>query len=569
MSFIRGLFSRSKSSSKIIVEVDLCFTDETLSQAFADASASTDALCAVLWRACSTPHALSICRSAPGQGTAVLPPLLAAVRAAAATITSDDSSWRDAGGAAAALVHATASLCARLAATPQHRRLLLQHGLPGALAAAAAALAARAPSLGGSERAAALASLEASVVCFGCLWQPGFAAVHAPPAAAAPAALRLPREVEELLRRHEEPANNANSSRASGEPSELPETPLAALLAALRAAAAVRRDAAASSAAWRAALNLQRIAAAAAAALLAFAPATEARFLQSGGLTDLLALIGEPPEATAGSDLGAAARRRALMTAAQAVAAVLQPAAAREAVVWREQLRAGGGVRGVGALVAFAIASAEVPSLPDGDGVADSSPPPREAAPADASEASSSYRRWSQVDGASFSLTLAEGPAATALAERAAAADAAEAAAPSVERLREWFVAAMPPPATPRGESRAVLDVADDLAAAETSLAADAPELAALLAFLRNGCDACAAPPPATPPTTPPATAALATRRATMPEHGPTRSRPLRRGVVTAATPGATPTRVGGGPARARRGATGPRSYCASCPCSG
>ena len=96
MSFIRGLFSRSKSSGKIIVEVDLCFTDETLSQAFADASASTDALCAVLWRACSTPHALSICRSAPGQGTAVLPPLLAAVRAAASTISSDDMSWRDA-----------------------------------------------------------------------------------------------------------------------------------------------------------------------------------------------------------------------------------------------------------------------------------------------------------------------------------------------------------------------------------------------------------------------------------------------------------------------------------------
>ena len=87
MSFIRGLFSRSKSTSKLIVEVDLCFTDEALGQAYTDASASTDALCAVLWRACSTPHALSICRSAPGQGTAVLPPLLAAVRAAASTIS--------------------------------------------------------------------------------------------------------------------------------------------------------------------------------------------------------------------------------------------------------------------------------------------------------------------------------------------------------------------------------------------------------------------------------------------------------------------------------------------------
>ena len=256
--------------------------------------------------------------------------------------------------------------------------LLLQHGLPGALAAAAA-LAARAPSLGGSERAAALASLEASVVCFGCLWQPGFA-VHAPAA-----------------RRHRRRCGCRARSGSSGTRAccqrelvarerravELPETPLAALLAALRAAAAVRGDAAASSAAWRATLNLLRIAAAAA-ALLAFAPAPGA-----------LPPIGRPRRparahrraAGGGGGLGpgAAARRRALMTAAQAVAAVLQPAAAREAVVWHERLRAGGGVRGVGALVAFAIASAEVPSPPDGAGAADHRRRAR-AAPADAGE---------------------------------------------------------------------------------------------------------------------------------------------------------------------------------------
>ena len=46
MSFIRGLFTRSKSSSKIIVEVDLCFTDEALGQAL-DAGAGAGVVDAV------------------------------------------------------------------------------------------------------------------------------------------------------------------------------------------------------------------------------------------------------------------------------------------------------------------------------------------------------------------------------------------------------------------------------------------------------------------------------------------------------------------------------------------
>lgn len=252
--------------------LDLCFAngEDELRRAFGAAveEGGRASLCAVLRRCADRPSALSIARTGEEPGQELLPHILMELHTAADLLSSlaeeqrrtmaasfsaaDFTSlatspllpWEECEGALA-LLHGGAALFVQLAATPQHRRLLLQHGLPAALQHVVTALADCMRRLGGAwdadedERRAedgsdvpvptsgsgtlpappsdegqrqqlvVLGALEASLLLLGCLWQAGFAAVHAAPSlegsrharvpVGTPSALRLPRDVEELL----------------------------------------------------------------------------------------------------------------------------------------------------------------------------------------------------------------------------------------------------------------------------------------------------------------------------------------------------------------------------------
>ena len=261
--------------SKGHLDLDLS-SDPELSAAFeaAVAEGGRDSLCAVLRRCAERPSALSIARTDDETGPRLLPHILMELHTAADLLTSlsearrqsvggsfSSSSGAAAAAAAAAgggavpllpweecegalaLLHGGSTLFVQLAATPQHRRLLQQHGLPAALqhvvtaladcmhrlggepdalppatggAAAGILAAAERPSRpdatgGGSggggggaageegrrQQLVVLAALEAALLLLGCLWQAGFAAVHAAPAleGGAPAPHRQARRV--------------------------------------------------------------------------------------------------------------------------------------------------------------------------------------------------------------------------------------------------------------------------------------------------------------------------------------------------------------------------------------
>lgn len=218
--------------------LDLCFSidHEALRRAWeACPVEATDGglepLCAVLEHCLTRPTPLSISHIEAERGQQVLPRVLAYMNHAAEVLSAavDHAELAaDFGGpmvpglpwkectSAVSLLNLAARLFAQLAATPQYRLLLLQHEVPAILRQSIARLSdctqmsinhVGAADGGGSPRAtsegqllALLNTLQACALLLGCLWQAGFAVVHAPEELPLPTLPRLPDSVEELLR---------------------------------------------------------------------------------------------------------------------------------------------------------------------------------------------------------------------------------------------------------------------------------------------------------------------------------------------------------------------------------
>ena len=259
---LSSLVARSAEQKEQKGFLDLSIEDGELQAAFEAAvvEGGRASLCAVLRRCAERPSVLSIVRTDGEPERHLLPHVLMELHTAADHLTElaeprRSHSGRGAGPpllpwaeceGALALLHGGSALFVQLAAVPQHRRLLQQHGLPAALQHVMTALVDCMQRLGGGadgggaggascssygngsgddngggggggsssswdeeqrQQLVVLGALEAVMLLLGCLWQAGFAAVHAAPSGAEaplgahrqPSALRLPRDVEALL----------------------------------------------------------------------------------------------------------------------------------------------------------------------------------------------------------------------------------------------------------------------------------------------------------------------------------------------------------------------------------
>ena len=422
---------QAKGSSSERPSLDLCFApgEDALESAWSSCApepsdSSLDRMCAVLWECVRRPTALSINHAAADAQCHLLPRVLAYIshatdilsasadRAEISVSVRNPSApqlvWEEC-SVAVAMLHAAARLFVQLASTPQYRMLLQQHELPGYVRHAISRLADCVqmffnahPMVAGDDddndalaaasqadgvttvppRVALLSALQGCVLLLGCMWQAGFAAVHAAEGLLLPTLPRLPDSVEERLRtpgastslRAEGSSGRASSATATAATAvqlgllhvqqllrllELcmplgsgasPNAANAATAAnASNATNTTNVTAAVSTAAteWGAALRLQRLSAAALSVLLPALPAAESACLdQLGAQTLLQCARPMTHQQLASTSLGGEwqQRRQLLRLQLQCVAVVAQGAGAAGASPrWYEQWQAAAG----------------------------------------------------------------------------------------------------------------------------------------------------------------------------------------------------------------------------------
>ena len=554
--------TNKKSDQPTTTSLDLCFIcDEHELRAawdqvpeLAHEADSFDSLCNALWRCAERPSALSIAHA--GAEKPVLPTILAHLQQANNVLSSATDvaegggasrtlPWREC-GAAVALVHAAARLFVPLSATPQYRLLLLQHDLPTHIRLTIARLADGLQALNGGggdgrsgdaiddESAPALAMLHTLQLCtllLGCLWQAGFAALHAHEGLRAPTLPRLADSVEGLLRAPNATLGLGGSDAASDAASngggggvEAQATTTGAssgdalasqqhrdqtqqLLRLLRLSHAQREEYPPGSACWSTAARLQRLSAAVLGVVLPASPASVSALLTQHGVSALLLCLtphetesfatarrgarGSAHPEVAEADVASAevdarrCHRQLLQLELQCLLVALICGAPPDANEWRAQWIDAGGtflmarmIRRVGA--AFSGGA-------DGDGVPENGANPTPTA------------------------TVAALPADRGAAERVLALAAAEVGPWSggmgTEQLTEWWQGVQLSPllhATSATEYDAelmpmVAAVPQTAMAAEAATAKSVPELALVFSFLRQVCDTCEPPPTAAP----------------------------------------------------------------------
>ena len=570
---IGGLI-RPDRSKKTRQKLDLCFApgeselQRVWNQAYGEQAAKAElernnALCTVLWRCAERPNALSIAHVGE-PALQVLSHVLTQIRSAADAVGAatgqmgQDSSlaWQDCGGAVA-LLDAAMSLFVQLCATPQYRQLLLQHELPSVvrhavtrLTVCAEALSVSATGVDGAndEKAAEgaespaepniqqrsiLSTLHGCVLLLGCLWQAGFAVVHAPDFTPLPSPPWLPDSIEELLRAPQ-PLGGGGPERSAVAEAGSGQQHVAQLLQLLQIAEKFYTDLPPSAPFWSLVVRLQQLTVAVLGVLLQMSPTLELTFLKSGGVRVLvhgLSLLERPSLAL---KVPLPARRRLLQMRLQRLGMVLQGASPREAEEWRaqwfESVRTKQSKNSLTPLTQLTQwVEAVFPQMADSDATAPaevtfgmSVSSQRRKSFGERSQAVGSQAAGSQAAGSQAAGSQAAGSAGSSVArpaltdteaavsvlqasrhvvERAAAAGRGEAGL-SIGQLRDWCYGMLPPlydytssrPADLSMPQKAIM-TADD---AERAAAAASPELHLLFSFLRTVCRTCGtgAPPP-------------------------------------------------------------------------
>ena len=532
-SMLTPTTNKASGSSSLGDGIDLCFSSEQphLRQLWNAIPpkpqpdvVGLDRLCAILWSCAEQPSVLSITHA--GAEEPVLPTIIAylghangilsaAADSAEGSATPRALPWRDCGGAVA-LIHAVASLFVQLSGTPQYRLLLLQHELPSHLRHCISRLADCLAVLSGppppdapresfdpamqSQSLAVLYALQLCTLLLGCLWQAGFAALHAHDAAEGrrPAHLpRLPDSVEELLRAPtaalglgiDAPIGGTSSgghhdlSAAAAQTREHVHQ----LLRLLKLSHSLQSEQPLGSSCWGLAVRLHRLSAAALGVLLPGAAGSEAAFLQQHGVSALLMCL--HPHAHEEESLlegdgrirAADSHRQLLQLQIQCLLVALQGGPLSSAA-WRASWTDAGGTFLLSRMLRRVV------RLFDGA----SSLPSVDAAAAGGAASSAAARRQQQSSPQPIDDAVLDAVAAESLLERVASEVGAWTVGTSARQLTEWWQGVRPPPA-PSSLSGAEWLMAADLvemsAAAEAASAAKLPELSIVVGCLRAICE--------------------------------------------------------------------------------